>query len=530
MMGGYVKNDRLEDGMRLFERMPDRDCVSFTTMIMGLAKNGKRNEAIEIFKEMKLFGVSFNEVTLASLISAYSHLGGSYNGCMVHALAIKAGLEMFLLVSTNLVLIYCNSFRLGDAKVIFNEIPERNEVTWNVMLNGYSKMGLVDLARKLFDRIPVRDLVSWSTMIDCYVRADMLDEALSVYREMVSAGLAPNEVMIVDLVSACGRLVALDEGQQLHCWTVKTGLECYVFMQATIIHFYAACSMMDLACLQFESGRKDNITSWNALVAGFVRNKMVDLARQVFNEMPERDVVSWSSMVAGYAQIGQSDSTLELFHEMLESGVQPNEITMVSVLSSIASTGKMDHGKWVHDYIHDNSLPLNDNLSAALIDIYVTQSFSDLQRTHIRPNSITFIGVLSACCHAGLIEQGEWYFDSMKRVYGIEPNIKHYGCMVDLFGRCGRLAEAERLIMRMPMRADIVIWGTLLAASRTHGNVEIGERAAKNLAHLEPAHGASQVLLSNLYADVGWWNEVSLVRKTLQSQRLKKLPGYSGVV
>ncbi|KAF9605513.1 hypothetical protein IFM89_017532 [Coptis chinensis] len=241
-----------------------------------------------------------------------------------------------------------------------------------------------------------------------------------------------------DLVSACGRLVELDEGQQLHCWTVKTGLECYVFMQATIIHFYAACSMMDLACLQFESGCKDNITSWNALVAGFVRNKMmVDLARQVFNEMPERDVVSWKLFCG-------------------------------------CSTGKMDHRKWVHDYIHDNSLPLNDNLSAALIDMYAKcgsistalekfhrvqdriisispwnaiicglaihghadmslRVFSDLQRTHIRPNSITFIGVLSACCHAGLIEQGEWYFDSMKRVYGIEPNIKHYGSW--LYGR-----------------------------------------------------------------------------------------------
>ncbi|KAF9620290.1 hypothetical protein IFM89_011025 [Coptis chinensis] len=302
---------------------------------------------VTVVKEMKFFGVSFNEVALASLISAYSHLGGSYDECMVHVLAIKAGLEMFLLVSTNLVLIYCNRFRLGDTKVIFNEMPERNEVTWNVMLNGYSKMCLVDLARKLFDRIPIRDLVSWSIMIDCYVRADMLDEASSVYREMVFAGLVPNEVMTIDLVSSCGRLVALDEGQQLHGWTVKTGLECYVFMQATIIHFYAPCSMMDLACLQFESGCKDNIISWNTLVAWFVRNKMVDLARQVFNEMPERDVVSWSSMVAGYAQIGQYDSTLELFHDMLESGVQPNEITMVSVLSSIASMGKIDHGKWV---------------------------------------------------------------------------------------------------------------------------------------------------------------------------------------
>ncbi|PIA39288.1 hypothetical protein AQUCO_02600025v1 [Aquilegia coerulea] len=534
MVAGYVKLSRLEDAWYLFEVMPERDCVSFTTMIMGLAKNNKWVESLEIFREMKVVGVNPNEVTLGSLISACSRLGGSRNGDMLHTVAIKAGLEAFILVSTNLINMYCNSSRLADAKILFDEMPEKNEVTWNVMLNGYAKMGLVDLAKNLFDRIPVRDLVSWSTMIDGYVRVDRLDEALGIYRKMVSDGVTPNEVTIVDLVSACGRLMAIDEGRQLHCMTIRTGLECFVFLQATLVHFYASCAKMDLACLQFEVGCKDNISSWNALIAGFVRNKMVDSARQVFNAMPERDVISWSSMIAGYAQIGQS-------------------------------------GRWLHGYIHNKSIPLNDNLSAGLVDMYAKlgsisgalevfqqvqdrtttispwnaiiyglamhghvdmslRLFSDLQRTNIKPNSITFIGVLSACCHAGLLDQGQQYFDCMRRVYKIEPNIKHFGCMVDLLGRSGRLAEAEELMMGMPMKADIVIWGTLLAASRTHGNLEIGERAAKNLAQLEPAHGAGRVLLSNLYADVGRWDDVFVTRRLMQSQGLKKSPGSSGVM
>ncbi|KAF5203135.1 Pentatricopeptide repeat-containing protein [Thalictrum thalictroides] len=571
MVAGYVKLSRLEDAWSLFEVMSERDCVSFTTMIMGLVKDDKWVEALEIFKEMKAVGVNPNEVTLGTLISACSQLGGSHNGDMLHTVAVKSGLEVFILVSTNLIHMYCNSLRLADAKILFDMMPERNEVTWNVMLNGFAKMGLVDYARNLFDRIPVRDLVSWSTMIDGYVRADRLDEALGIYRKMVFDGLAPNEVTIVDLVSACGRLIAIDEGQQLHCMTIKTGLECFVFLQATLIHFYATCTKMDQACLQFEVCCKDNISSWNALIAGFVRNKMVDSARQVFNAMPERDVISWSSMIAGYAQIGQSESTLELFHEMLSRGIQPNEITMVSILSSIANSGTLDQGRWLHGYIHNNSIPLNDNLSAGLIDMYAKRGsingalelfkrvqdrttsispwntiicglaihghvdmslriFSDLQRTNIRPNSITFIGVLSACCHAGLLEQGQRYFDCMKRVYKIEPNIKHFGCMVDLLGRSGRLAEAEGLIMGMPMKADVVIWGTLLAASKTHGDLKIGERAAKNLAQLEPAHGAGRVLLSNLYADLGRWDDVFVTRRLFQSQGLKKSPGSSGVM
>ncbi|KAF6154347.1 hypothetical protein GIB67_026803 [Kingdonia uniflora] len=571
MIGGYVKVGRLGDACELFERMGGRDCVSFTTMIMGLAQNDYPFEALEIFREMRDVGVFPNEVTLASVVSAYSRLGGACNTAgMLHALAIRAGLDLFILVSTNLICIYSICLRLRDSEVIFDEMPEKNIVTWNVMLNGYSKAGFVDSGRDLFERIPVKDLVSWNTMIDGYVRLDMLGEALALYCEMLRLGLKCSEVMIVDIVSACARSGAFSEGCQFHCVTIKSGLDCYEFMQATIIHFYAKFCKMDLACLQFELGCKENISCWNALVAGFVRNEMVDSARKVFNAMPKRDVISWSSMIAGYAQIGPSDLALELFHEMIANDVLPNEITMVSLLSSITNSGTLEQGRQVHSYINHNSIPLNDKLSAALIDMYAKRGsiqksleifceirekfnsvspwnaiicglamhgdnmsirvFEDLQRTHIRPNSITFIGVLSACCHAGLVEDGKRYFELMKRVYCIEPNMKHYGCMVDLLGKAGHLEDAERLIESMPMKADVVIWGTLLSASRTHENMEIGERAAENLAALQPDHGAGRVLLANIYADAGRWDDVFSTRKGMHSQRMQKLPGYSGVL
>ncbi|KAF8369503.1 hypothetical protein HHK36_032478 [Tetracentron sinense] len=543
MIAGYMKLRRLQDARQMFEITPDRDCVSFTTMIMGLAQNDYFVEALEVFKEMLVNGVTPNEVTLASVISAYTHVGEIQNGGMIHAIVIKLGLEAFNLVSTNLVHMYSLCSDIGAAKIIFDKMPERNIVTWNVMLNGYSKVGYVDLARDLFERIPVKDVVSWGTIISGYVRVGKLDEALTMYREMLRAGVGPNEVMIVDLVSACGRSAAIDE----------------------------ACCKINLACLQFELGNKDNVSSWNALIVGFVRNGMVTSARQIFNEMLERDVISWSSMISGHAQNGQPQLALELFHEMVASGVQPNEITMVSILSAIATSGTLEHGRWAHDYIHNNSIPLNDNLSAGLIDMYAKcgsinkalevfyqirdkaasvspwnaiicglamhghadmslRVFSDLQGAHLIPNSITFIGVLTACCHAGLVEAGKRYFKCMKKEYNIEPSIKHYGCMVDLLGRAGRLEEAEQLTVSMPMKADVVIWGTLLAACRTHGNVEIGERAAENLAKLEPAHGAGRILLSNIYADAGRWDDVILVRRVMQNQRMTKLPGCSGVV
>lgn len=571
MMYGYIKLRQLENARQLFEKMPERGCVSYTTMILGLAQNDCWREAIEVFKDMRSAGVAPNEVTMASVMSACSHIGDIWNCWMLHALVIKLHFFDLVLVSTNLLHMYCVCSRLKDARRLFSEMPVRNTVTWNVMLKGYVKSGLVDQARELFEKIPERDVISWATMIDGFVQMKRLREALLMYSAMRKSDMHPNEVMIVDLLSACGQSVSIDEGRQFHSLIVKNGFVCYDFIQATIISFYAACGRIDLAYLQYQMSDKSHLTSSNALIVGFTKNKMIDQARQIFDMMPEKDVFSWSTMISGYAQNELPDMALELFHGMVVSGVEPNEITMVSVFSAIAALGKLLEGRWAHEHVCNKAIPLNDNLSAAIIDMYAKcgsintaldvfhqirdkastvspwnaiicglamhghanlslEIFSNLERRSIKLNSITFLGVLGACCHAGLVELGERYFWSMKTVYGVEPNVKHYGCLVDLLGRAGRLREAEETIRTMPMKADVVIWGTLLAACRTHREVEIGERAAESLARLEPSHGPGRVLLSNLYADVGLWEDASLVRRAMQSQRMIRSPGCSGVL
>lgn len=571
MLAGYVKFGYLRYAREMFDKMPHKSHVSFTTMIMGLAQGGCWYDAVDLFKGMRRLGLVPNEVTMSSVLSAYSHCGGFRNGGMLHTLVVKIGVDGFNVVLTNLVLVYCSCSCLVDARAVFNEMPAKNIVVWNVMLNGYSKGRDVDLAMDLFERMPERDVVSWGTIIDGYVQIQKLSKVLMLYRAMLRSGVGPNDVMIVNIISSCAEVMAFYEGQQFHGISVKIGFDCYNFVQSTIIHFYAACHEVNLARLQFEIGSKDHLPSWNALISGLVRNGMIDYARQVFDEMPEKDVFSWSSMISGYAQTEQPRMALELFHEMIGCGMKPNEITMVSVLSAIATLGIMEEGRSVHEYICNNSIPLNDNLSAAIIDMYAKcgsigtaldifnhvrdkvstvspwnaiicglamhghaklslEIYSDLQKCKIKLNSITFIGVLSACCHAGLVEAGERHFKSMKSVYDVEPNIKHFGCMVDLLGRAGRLEDAEALIKSMPMKADAVIWGTLLAASRTHGAVEVGERAAESLARAEPSHGPARVLLSNLYAEAGMWDDAVLVRRAMQSQKLTRTPAYSGMV
>ncbi|CAA6654116.1 unnamed protein product [Spirodela intermedia] len=535
----YVKLGRLESARRLFDEMPDRDCVSFTTMIMGLGQRDEPAQALRVFQEMLSADIRPNEVTLSSVTSACSHLHSIVTGRAVHGLAIKSGLEDFLLVSTNLVHFYALSSSIKESETVFTSMPERNIVTWNTMLNGYAKA-----------------------------------EALLMYREMAKTVVVdgrPNEVMIVDLISSCARLSAFNEGRQFHAVILKSGLDSYAFVQATIVHFYAECGYIELASSQFWSGDMGNVSSWNALIGGFIHNNMLETARSLFDEMPDRDVVSWSTMIAGYSKKGSPSAALDLFHGMQAQGIQPNEITLLSVLSAISASGTLEQGRRVHNYIRHHSIWLTDNLRAALIDMYSKcgsigealllfnqtrdsaanispwnavicglamhghaemslRIFSELENTKIKPNSITFIGVLSACCHKGLVAEGKHYFEQMKNAYKIEPTIKHYGCMVDLLGRAGLLEEAHQLVVAMPMEPDVVIWGTMLAASRTHGNVEIGEKAVRGLTSLEPNHGASKVLLSNIYADAGRWEDVLLVRQAMQARGLKKLPGCSGVV
>ncbi|CAN6481935.1 unnamed protein product [Victoria cruziana] len=571
MICGYVKLGKVEDARNLFVEMPERDCVSWTTMIMGLDQTDDPIGAISMFRRMWADEVRPNEVTIASALSAFSRVGDVRAGRAIHAAAAKMGFEFQVLVSTNLINMYIKYSILDDACRLFDVIHCWNIVTLNVMLNGYVKLGSVEDAERLFLNMSERDVVSWSAVIDGFLKAGQVQKAFEFYRNMQHDNVKPNKVTITNLLSICGDLLFLVEGQQLHGLVIKMGLDSYNFIHTTVIHMYAACGRTDLAYLQFVSSANRNVSASNALIAGYVKHDRLDQARRIFDSMQNRDVVSWSSMVSGYAQSGQFEMALQLFYDMQISGIQPNEITLVSVLSAISGTGDLQQGVWIHDYVYRNSIPLNDNLSAGLIDMYAKcgnvndaldlfyhirdkcksispwnsiinglamhgyaeqslSMFSDSQKIGLKPNSITFIGVLSACCHAGFVDMGESYFHSMIKHYHIEPNIKHYGCMVDLLGRAGRLEDAKELIISMPMKPDVVIWGSLLAACRSHGDVHMGEWAAKCLVDLEPSHGGGRVLLSNIYAGAGRWDEVHRIRRVMRRRRVQKLAGYSGVL
>ncbi|XP_076882685.1 pentatricopeptide repeat-containing protein At5g48910-like [Bidens hawaiensis] len=332
---------------------------------------------------------------------------------------------------------------------------------------------------------------------------------------------------------------------------------------------YIICGAMDDALKLFQLNNKMmNLVLWNVMLDGYVRAGDVGTARKLFDEMPERSVVSWNSMLSGYAQNGFFVEALELFREMQmeRDAVVPNYVTLVSVLPAVSRLGALVIGRWLQFYACKNGIKVDPVLGSALIDMYskcgsideavqlfdtlsqknvitwnsiinglavhgradeALSLFSKMKESGIEPNDVTYISVLTACSHAGLVDQGMIIFNQM--VQTMEPRVEHYGCMVDLLGRAGRLQEAEELILKMPGEPDDVVLKALLGACNKYGSIEIGERVGQRLLEKDPEDGAPYVALSNMYAKEADWDRVMETRLMMKENEAKKDPGCSWI-
>lgn len=309
-----------------------------------------------------------------------------------------------------------------------------------------------------------------------------------------------------------------------------------------------------------------DVVSWNALVIGYARAGEICSAEKVFDEMSERDVISWSSMIVGYVQNGMLEKGIGLFREMVGRGLGVNEAALVTVLSASAQLGLLECGRFVHSTIEDLKFPMTLAVGTALVDMYAKcgcieasrRVFEGLPKRDIfawnamvcglavhglgkealmlfqrfieeglRPNGVTFVGLLNACSRAGFVEEGRGHFKSMVQDYGIEPEMEHYGCMVDLLGRAGLVSEAVELIEGMCIPTDPVLWGTLLGACKMHGLVDMGVSIGNKLLELDPAHDGHYVLLAGIYAKARRWEDVAKVRRLMSSHGTSKTAGWS---
>lgn len=406
MVHGYFSNGRVKDAVELFEKMPFRNVISWTSVIGGLDQNGKSFEALVIFKKMLASFVKPTSSTLASALTACANICAFFIGVQIHDLIVKTGNYCFdEYISASLVTFYANCKEIENALDIFDDNLQRNVVVWTALLTGYG--------------------------FNC-----KHEDALHVLKGMIRMCVLPNQSSLTSALNSCCGLESVDRGREVHCVAHKLGLENDIFVSNSLVVMYTKC--------------------------GHIGD-----GAAVFTRMSRKNVVSWNSIIVGCAQHGYGVSALTLFAQMIRARVDPDEITLV--------------------------------------------------------------GLLSACSHSGMLTKGRYFFKHFGKNLSIEMTNEHYASMVDLLGRCGQLEEAEALIHNMPVKANYMVWLALLSSSTKHSNVDVAERAAKCVLDLQPNCSAAYTLLSNLYASTGKWNEVSKIRKKMKDEAILKQPGSSWI-
>uniref|UniRef100_A0A1D1ZFI6 Putative pentatricopeptide repeat-containing protein At3g49142 n=1 Tax=Anthurium amnicola TaxID=1678845 RepID=A0A1D1ZFI6_9ARAE len=459
---------------QVFDASSDRNIIFFNVMIRSYVRHGRHRDALGVYCKMAAYGVRPDHYTYPCLLNACSAVEHLLGGLQIHGAVTKIGLDTNVFVGNTLITMYSRCGCLSEADRFFEGMPHRDAVSWNSVVAGYAQKGESDRAlevckemvmfgrvrpdaatlasilpamakmtsddaffvRRMFDEMPRKELISWNAMIAIYANNSMAADAVKLYRQMETENVEPDVVTFVSVLPACGDLSALVLGSRIHEFIKKKKMCPNMFLENALVDMYAKCGSLQAA-------------------------------RKVFDSMSERDVVSWTSMISAYGMHGLGEDAVILFESMQNSGLKP------------------DH--------------------------------------------IAFVSVLSACSHAGLLKEGKYYFSCMMDQCQLIPTVEHFTCIVDLLGRAGLLEEAYDFVKKMPLEPDERVWGALLSACRVHSNMTIGLAAADHLFKLVPEQSGYYVLLSNIYAKCGRWEDVTAVRSIMSSRGIDKTPGFSNV-
>lgn len=429
-----------------------------------------------------------------------------------------------------------------------------------------SKNGDLDYALLLIKTIPYPDAFIYNTLIRGYLQLQSPRACILLYLQMLRKCVLPNNFTFPSLIRACCIDNAIEEGKQIHAHVLKFGFRTDRFCQNNLIHMYANFQSLAEARTVFDGIELPDVVAWTTLLTQYAQWGLVDEALHVFESMPEHNSASWNAMISSFVQNNRFHEAFALFNRMRSQKIALNKYVAASMLSACTGLGALDQGKWIHRYIKKNGIELDSKLATTLIDMYckcgcldsafevfthlpekgisswncmiggmamhgrgkaAIELFKEMETKMVTPDNITFLNILSACSHTGLVIEGRHYFHHFSEVHGIEPRTEHYGCMVDLYGRAGMLEEATKLIREMPMSPDASVLGALVGACKIHGNIELGEEIGKKVIELEPTNSGRYVLLSNLYAEAGKRENVVKVRKLMNDREVKKAAGFS---
>ncbi|OMP04952.1 hypothetical protein COLO4_09185 [Corchorus olitorius] len=602
----YAKCDDLCGARRLFESMaPTNDVVSWNSMISAYAANGKSMEALELLREMQKAGLETNAYTFVASLQACEDYGFRKLGMEIHAAVLKSTQHLDVYVANALIAMYVRCCKMTEAWRIFNELSEKDRVSWNSMLTGFIQNG-------------------------------MYHESLHFFHDFQNAGKKPDQVTIISILAACGRMGYLLKGMELHAYAIKYGFDLDLQVGNTLIDMYAKCSCVNYMGRAFDRMPDKDFISWTTIIAGYAQNDygvkafelfreaqlvgidadpmmigsvllacseltclsqvkeihgytvrrglsdvvlentVIDVygecgnigyAEQTFKSIKFKDVVSWTSMISAYVRNGLANEALELFHIQNKTGIQPDSVALISILSAASSLSALKKGKEIHSFIIRKGFIPEGSIASSLVDMYsrcgmvenayrvfkcvenkglvlwtsminaygmhghgkaAIDLFSKMKE-NLNPDHVSFLAVLYACSHSGLIDEGRRLFESMKYEYKLEPWPEHYACLVDLLGRANCLEEAYEFVKSMQMEPTAEIWCALLGACQVHSNKELGEIAAQKLLELDPENPGHYVLISNVFAARGRSKDAEEIRMTMKERGLKKNPGCSWI-
>ncbi|KAL5552234.1 hypothetical protein UlMin_002410 [Ulmus minor] len=509
-------------------RLQNPDASSWSFAVRFFSQHGQFETAFSLYVRLQELGLCPSSFALSASLKACGRIGDGIGGSLVHAQVYKYGFCGCVYVQTALVDFYSKLGEMKNARKVFDGMLEKNVVSWNSILSGYLKSGNLEEAQRVFDDIPMKDVVSWNSMVSGYARMGNMDQAVLLFEQMPERSLAS--------------------------WNV-------------VIGGYVNCGSMEAARSIFDAMPMRNNVSWVTMISGYSKYGQVDSARVLFDQMNDKELFSYNAMIACYAQNSKPKEALELFNQMLklDINVQPDEMTLASVISACSQLGDLEFGFFIESYLKKHGIQLDDHLATALIDLHAKcgnidkayelfrglrkrdlvaysamilgcgingrtvdafELFEEMVNADICPNLVTYTGLLNAYSHAGLVEEGYRCFNSMKN-HGLVPSVDHYGTMVDLLGRAGQLDEAHNLIKSMPMQPHAGVWGALLLGCSIHNNVDLGEIAARNCFRLEPDSAGYYSLLANIYASVERWDDARRLRKVMEKKGFGKIPGCS---
>ncbi|KDP26863.1 hypothetical protein JCGZ_18021 [Jatropha curcas] len=533
----------LHHAHKLFDEILNRDVRSWTVLISGFAQCEKYEMVFDAFRRMQKEGICPNQFTLSSVLKCCSSLFELRNGKGIHGWILTNGIGLDVVLENSILDLYVKCGALDYAERLFESMEGKDTVSWNIMIGGYLHIGNVEGALGLFQSLYFKDVTSWNNIVDGLMRNGCEVKALGFIYKMVESGPVFNEVTFSIALNLASCLSLLGLGKQIHGRVLRLVLHSNGFIRNSLLDMYCKCGKMDEASIIFRK-----------------------MPVEISCDDSLADIVSWSSMVSGYVRNGNYELALQTFRFMVNEYFVVDKFTLTSIISACANSGMLELGRQIHAHIQKVGHKIDAHLGSSLVDMYAkcgslsdamkifkqnnnlnvvlwtsmisglalhgqareaVQLFECMMNEGITPNEITFIGILTACNHAGLLEEGCKYFELMQKAYGIKPGAEHYVCMVDLYGRAGHLNEAKNFIQENSISDQSAVWKSFLSSCRLHKNFEMGKWVSERLLQLEQSDAGSYVLLSNIYATGHRWEDAAVIRSLMQQKRVNKLPGQS---